>query len=153
MADLVQIRAAIASQIATNTVPALSTSAEYMDTINPPMLLVIPDSPVAKFDTTLGAGLLDGSGKPVRPTEFHLRAYLVVARSDTMVNVQDNLDQWLGYLRNSNTVSIAMAIDMDPTLGGLVEWCIPSIENGYGPVEWAGTMYFGAKLLLEVSMR
>ena len=117
------------------------------------MLLVIPDSPVAKFDVCLGAGLLDSHGNPVTPTEFHLRAYLIVARSDTVVNVQDNLDQWLGYERNATTVSVAMAIDMDPTLGGLVEWCIPEIENGYGPVEWSGAMYFGAKLMLQVSMR
>ena len=153
MADLIQIRAAVAAQVMANTVPALSASAEYMDTINPPMLLVIPDEPVAKLDVCLGAGLLDGNGKPVMPTEYHLRAYLIVARSDTMVNVQDNLDQWLGYERTATTVSVAMAIDADPTLGGLVEWCIPTVESRYGPVEWAGAMYFGARLMLEVSMR
>jgi hypothetical protein len=139
--------------VAANAVPALSTSAEAPDSINPPCFLVLPDSPVAKFDVCMGAGITDSTGRPMTPTEFNLRGYLIIARSDIVTNVQDNLDQWLGYEQTASTVSVAMAIDLDPTLGGLVEWCIPTIENGYGPVEWSGVTYFGAKLILNVSAR
>ncbi len=153
MASLVQIRAAIANQVAANAYPALSASAEYLDTINPPMLLVIPGSPVAKIGVCLGEGLLDSAGRPVSPTEFSLRGHLVIARADTMSNVQDNLDQWLGFERTATSVSVAMAIAMDPTLGGTVEWCETTVEDGYGPIEWSGVMYFGARLNWNVSAR
>lgn len=153
MADLVAVRAAIAAQVAANALPDLSTSAELLDTINPPMFLVAPAKPVTKVDVCLGAGLLDNLGEPITPTEFNIQGVLVIARADTVSNVQDNLDQWLGYERSEETVSIAMAIDMDPTLGGLVEWCIPTVIDSYGPIEWSGVMYFGARMNLNISMR
>lgn len=153
MADLVAIRASIASQVAANTLPSLSTSAEYMDTINPPMLLVIPKAPVAKFGVCLGDSIIAPDGLFMSPTEFTLQGSLVVARSDTMVNVQDNLDAWLGSVRTATQVSVSQAIEMDPTLGGLVEWCETTIVDGYGPIEWAGAMYFGARFQFHVSAR
>ena len=153
MADLVAIRASIASQIAANALPSLSTSAEYLDTINPPMLLVIPRAPVARVGVCLGEGILDSSGRPLSPTEFTLAGYLVVARADTMANVQDNLDAWLGFEDTASTVSVAMAIAQDPTLGGTVEWCETTVVDGYGPIEWAGAMYFGARINWSVSAR
>lgn len=152
-ADLVAIRAEIASQIAENAVPSLSTSAELLDTINPPMLLVIPGSPVAKVGVCLGEGILDASGRPLSPTEFTLRGILVIARADTISNVQDKLDQWLGFQNTASAVSVAMAIAMDPTLDGLVEWCETSIVDSYGPIEWSGVTYFGARLTWNVSAR
>lgn len=121
------------------------------------MLLVIPRAPVAKIGVCLGEGILDASGRPLSPTEFTLGGHLIVARADTMSNVQDNLDQWLGFesgtFNNVATVSVAMAIAMDPTLGGTVEWCETTIIDGYGPIEWAGAMYFGARLNFNVSAR
>lgn len=153
MADLVAIRASIASQISANTLPALSTSAEYLDTINPPMLLVIPRAPVAKFDVCLGGGIIAADGLPMSPTEFTLAGFLAVAKADTMANVQDNLDQWLGAVRTSTAVSVQQAIEMDPTLGKTVEWCETIIVDGYGPIEWAGAQYFGARFNWHVSTR
>ena len=155
VADLVAIRAAIANQVAENALPALSTSAEYLDTINPPMLLVIPKAPVARVGVCLGEGLLDHAGRPMSPTEFTIAGHLVVARADTMANVQDNLDEWLGFenIPGTGPVSVAMAVAMDPTLGGTVEWCETTIVDGYGPIEWAGAMYFGARINWDVSAR
>jgi hypothetical protein len=134
-------------------VPALSTSAEYLDTINPPQLLVIPKAPVSNFAVCLGESQLDAGGRPLSPTEFVIAGHLVIARADTVSNVQDNLDQWLGFERTGSIVSVAMAIAMDPTLGGTVEWCETKIIDGYGPIEWAGAMYFGARFNWEVSAR
>lgn len=153
MADLVQIRQSIAAQVAANTIPALSTSAELLDSVNPPMFLVVPGSPIAKFDVCLGEGILAPDGRPMAPSEFKLRGLLVVGRGDITPNTQDYLDQWLGFQRTATSVSIGMAISMDPTLGGTVEWCEACTEDNYGPIEWSGTTYFGARLLLEVSSR
>jgi len=117
------------------------------------MLLVLPRPPVAKVGVCLGEGILDAGGRPLSPTEFTFAGALVVARADTMSNVQDNLDQWLGFERTSSVVSVAMAIAMDPTLGGTVEWCETTVVDGYGPIDWSGAMYFGAKINWQVSAR
>lgn len=117
------------------------------------MFLVIPGPNVARIGVCLGEGILGPDGRPLSPTEFGFRAHLIVARADTMSNVQDNLDRWLGFQRTATTVPVAMAIAMDPTLGGTVEWCECTVEDGYGPIEWAGAMYFGARLNLTVSAR
>ena len=153
MADLVAIRAAIASQVAANALPSLSTSAEYSNPINPPMLLVFPRPPAVKFGITLGEGQLDAGGRPLSPTEFTFKGALVVAKADLMSNVQDYLDQWLGFANTTTNVTVAMAIAMDPTLGGAVEFCETRIVSGYGPIDWGGVQYFGATFEWEVSAR
>jgi hypothetical protein len=114
---------------------------------------VIPRSPVSKFAVCLGESHLDAGGRPLSPTEFTLAGHLIVARADTVSNVQDNLDQWLGFENVAGTVSVAMAIAMDPTLGGTVEWCETTIIDNYGPIDVAGAMYFGARFNWEVSAR
>jgi hypothetical protein len=121
--------------------------------INPPMFLVMPGNPISKIGVCLGEGLLDAGGRPVSPTEFTIRAHLIVARADVIANVQDNLDTWLGFERTATAVSVGMAIAMDPTLGGTVEWCECTTEDSYAPIEIAGIMYFGARLNMNVSAR
>lgn len=153
MADLRAIRKAIASQVAANTLPALSASGEFQGLVNPPMLLVFPRPPVSKFDICLGGGVIEADGNPMSPTEFQLKGALVVAKADIDSNVQDYLDQWLGSVRTASTVTVAQAIEMDPTLGGLVEWCITTIISSYGPIEWSGAKYFGASFEWGVSAR
>ena len=154
MADVVAIRASIAAQVGVNAVPALTASAEILDSLpSLPMFLVLPTRPVARFDITLGAGLLDGSGRPLTPTEFTFRGILPVSRGDTISNVQDTLDQWCGYQQTASTVPVAMAIDMDSTLGGTVEWCIATMITDYGPIQWSGVEYFGATFEFQVSAR
>jgi hypothetical protein len=153
VADLVAVRESIASQVAANALPSLSTSAEYLDTINVPMLLVIPRPPVARFAVCMGESVIEPDGKPMSPVEFTISGFLAIARADTVANVQDNLDIWLGTLNTATSVSVEQAIAMDPTLGGTVEWCITTIVDGYGPIEWAGAMYFGARFNWHVSAR
>jgi len=154
LADLTAIRAAIAAQVGVNAVPSLTASAQLLDSLpSLPMFLVLPTRPAARFDVCLGAGLLDSGGRPVTPTEFTLKGILPVSRGDTISNVQDTLDQWCGYQQTATTVPIAMAIDMDTSLGGAVEWCIATLISDYGPVEWSGVEYFGATFEFSVSAR
>ncbi len=154
MADVTAIRASIAAQIAANAVPLLTASAQLLDSLQSlPMFLVLPTRPVAKFDVTMGAGLLDGAGRPLTPTEFTFRGILPVSRGDTFSNVQDTLDQWCGYQSTASVVPVAMAIDMDTSLGGTVEWCIATMITDYGPIAWAGVEYFGATFEFSVSAR
>ncbi len=154
VADLTAIRTSIANQIATNALPNLTTYAELPDVLNAvPCLLVVPTRPVAKFAVCLGEGQLDGAGRPMSPTEFTLKGLLPVARADLISNVQTELDQWCGFERVSGLVSVAMAISMDPTLGGTVEWCETTIIDSYGPIDWGGNLYMGATFLWDVSAR
>lgn len=117
------------------------------------MLLVLPGEPVAKFGVCLGESQLDASGRPLSPTEFKLSGHLPVARADIISNVQDTLDLWLGFERTAAAVSVAMAISMDPTLGGTVEWCVTTVVDRYAPIEWNDIMYMGARFLWDVSAR
>jgi hypothetical protein len=118
-----------------------------------PMYLVIPTRPIAKFDVCMGAGLNDAAGRPLSPTDFTFRGILPVSKADTTSNTQDYLDQWCGYESTATAVSVATALDMNPTLGGLVEWCVTTVIDSYGPIEWAGNEYFGASFIHEVSAR
>lgn len=117
------------------------------------MLLVFPRPPAAKFAVCLGENSLDSLGLPMSPTEFSLKGALVVANADIAGNVQDYLDQWLGHQRTATTVTVSMAVAMDPTLGGTVEFCETKIVSGYGPIHWMGAEYFGATFEWEVSAR
>jgi hypothetical protein len=154
VADLVAIRASIAAQIGANAVPSLTASAQLLDSLpSLPMFLVLPTRPAARFDVCMGAGLVDGSGRPVTPTEFTLKGILPISRGDTISNVQDTLDQWCGYQSTPSVVPVAMAIDMDISLGGTVEWCIATLITDYGPISWSGVEYFGATFQFEVSAR
>lgn len=154
MADVVAIRAAIAAQVAAVVVPSLTTSAEYLAVLNIlPMFLVLPTRPIAKFDVCLGAGHNGADGTPMAPNEFTMRGILPVSKADTISNVQDYLDPWCGNQNTAGVVSVVAAMDMNPTLNGLVEWCICTVIDSYGPIEWAGVEYFGASFIFDVSAR
>ena len=45
--------------------------------------------------------------------------------------------------------SIPAAIAADPTLGGLVQWCVPVSVSSYGLVQWAGVGHMGARLQVQ----
>lgn len=116
------------------------------------MFLVIPKPPI-RFDVCLGGGVIAGDGLPMSPTEFGINGALVIAKADLMSNVQDNLDKWLGSVRTNTQVSVQQAIEMDPTLGKTVEWCETMVMDSYGPIDWNGAVYFGAKFQFHVSAR
>lgn len=158
MASLGAVRDALAAQIQSNAVPQLNAIAQPLDQITPPCALILPArSNVAKFGICLGEGLVNDEGKPFTPAEFNLDILVIVAHASTTDRVQQTLDQWLGYEdavdgdTGLQTVSVPFAIAQDPTLGGSVDYCECNAVISYGPVDYNGTPYFGARISVVVS--
>lgn len=159
VASLGAVRDALAAQIQANAVPQLNTIAQPLDQITPPCALILPSrSNVAKFGICLGEGNTDDAGNPLTPAEFNLDILVIVAHANTTDRVQQQLDQWLGYQSvavdgdtGNPSTSVAFAIAQDPTLGGSVDYCEVNNVISYGPVDYNGTPYFGARLSVVVS--
>lgn len=152
------MRDALAASITANASPQLNCIAQPLDQITPPCALVLPArSNVAKFGICLGEGLLNDAGLPFTPAEFNLDILVIVAHASTTERVQQQLDQWLGYESGidpdtgANVVSVAFAIAQDPTLGGAVDYAECNSVISYGPVDYNGTQYFGARISVTVS--
>ena len=86
-------------------------------------------------------------------TDFSLDVIVLVSHATTTDRMQDNLDQWLGFENGDGIVSVPMAIEKDISLGGVVSWCIPETCDSYGPIEWSGNSYFGARIHCSVSLQ
>lgn len=130
-----------------------------LDQITPPCALILPSrSNVAKFGICFGEGLLNDAGLPLSPAEFNLDILVIVAHAATTERVQKLLDQWLGFqdvaadaATGNPSVSVAYAIAMDPTLGGAVDYAECNSVMSYGPVDYNGVPYFGARISVAVS--
>lgn len=138
--------------------PQLNCIAQPLDQITPPCALILPArNNVAKFGICLGEGLTDDNGNPFSPAEFNLDVLVIVAHASTTDRVQQQLDQWLGFEgandpdTPANIVSVAFAVAMDPTLGGSVDFAECNSVISYGPVDYNGTQYFGARISVTVS--
>jgi hypothetical protein len=153
MANLSAVRAAIAAQINQYVQPALTAIAEPLDQINPPAALILPGKQLAKYSRTLGGPLANLGGTLYAATDFNIDVCVVTSHATTTDRMQETLDQWLGFENGDGIVSVPMAIDMDITLGGAVEWCIPTTCDSYGPIEWSGQTFFGARIHFEISLQ
>lgn len=138
--------------------PQLNCIAQPLDQITPPCALILPaKSNVAKFGICLGEGLVNDAGLPFSPAEFNLDVLVIVAHASTTDRVQQMLDQWLGFENDidpdtgNQVVSVAFAIAQDPTLGGAVDYAECNSVISYGPVDYNGTQYFGARISVTVS--
>jgi len=155
MPGLQEVRNALALQIQNNAYPKLQAYGDAPDTINAPCAVVVPTrGKFATYEMTLGSDYM-GFGMPTpvpTATGFMLDVEVVVARTD-LDRTQQALDQWFGYENVEGvTVSIPMAVAMDSSLGGLVRWCNPLTADSYGPVNWNGVDYFGARIHFDIAL-
>ena len=74
---------------------------------------------------------------------------LLLSDAPPTEKVQRALDAYLG-VGAGESVSIAGAIDADPTLGGVVEWCVPVAVTQYSRVDYAAVNFFGATVVCQV---
>jgi hypothetical protein len=152
VASLTAVRKALANQILTNTLPLLAAvEAEPLDQIpNLPAALIFPGKPVAKYGVTMGEALPflgSPAGRMMAATDFNLQVMIVVSQGSTIERVQGTLDQFLGFENiPGQTVSIPTAVALDPTLGGVVFYCEAMQVSSYGPIEYNGNSYFGARI-------
>lgn len=150
MADVSAVRAALAAQIQNLT--GLPCTNYMPDQVNPPQAAILPSSPYAKYGITLG-GHLAALGRPVPVvTELNLVVAVFVSRAGSVERAQQQVDQYLGFEPSSGVVSIPMALDEDPTLGGVAEFCEPVNVISYGDIEIAGQTYFQGRIVVAVSV-
>jgi hypothetical protein len=153
VANLTAVRVALAAQIQANCQPQLICTAAPLDQITPPIALVLParNNP-AKYGICLGEGLVNDAGLPLAPAEFNLDILVIVAHASTTDRVQNQLDQWLGFdPGGSSPTSVAASVALDPTLGGSVDYAECNGVTSYGPIDYNGVMYFGARVSCTVS--
>src|ERR1700756_1717560 len=136
MTTISAVRTALSNQISTQT--GLICLPVMADQINPPVGVILPGAPYAKYGITVGAH--QGSlAQPVTAiVELNLVVAVFVSRAPSLERAQTTVDQYL--------VTIPAAMEFDPTLGGIVEYCEPQIVQAYGDVEIAGQTYFQGRL-------
>ena len=141
MADLSEIRAALAAQITEFT--GLAAQADAPGSVNPPVAVVIPGQPIINYADTVNAPGLDSA------VTIMLIVLVIMSDAPPSDQVQRALDAYLG-VGSGETVSIAQAINSDPSLGGVVHFCEPLTAGNYGRIDYAGGTYFGARVNVQV---
>ena len=139
MSDLDDVVTALAATIRTGMGTDILAGRVYafgVDAPNPPALIVLPaPEDFLDFDVTF-----DGRD------DFRLVLRILMSAADARTG-QAAL---LGYLSRSGATSVRAAVYTDPTLGGVVSDCKVTGARGYGDVEWAGQLFYGAELVVEV---
>lgn len=152
MSSVRQVREALAAQI--QSVSGITCVPRMPDQVNPPLAVIGPGSPYAKYGVTMSVpmlGLSPGNRVPA-PTELNLVVDVFVARSGSIEDAQALVDQYLGFEPDDTITSIPLAIDSDPTLGGVVEWCVLGQVTAYGDIEYAGQTYFRGRITVAISV-
>jgi hypothetical protein len=153
MANLSVVRTNMANQINQYVQPALTAVAYPLDQINPPCAMILPAKDTAKYGRTLGGPFAHIGGTLLAATDFNIDVIVLVGHATTSDRMQMTLDQWLGFENDAAVVSVPMAIAKDDTLGGSVAYCEPMSCDSYGPIEWNGQSFFGARIHFAVSLQ
>lgn len=139
MTDLDDVVTAMATRIATGMgtdVLGGRTFAYAPDSINPPTAIVLPSQgDFLAYDATF-----DGKD------DYELTIRILMGSQDDRTGQQ----ALLGYLARSGSTSVRTAIYGDGTLGGIVSDLRVTGASGYGDVEWAGQVFFGADITVTV---
>jgi hypothetical protein len=139
MADLTTIRTALAAQIAAHC-SGLRTLAQARGSIDPPVAVILPGSPlIPAYGQTMDGALT-----------LTLNILVIISSAAPDERVQRALDVYLGIGTDANTESIPNAIMADPTLGGTVHYCEPVSAGSYGRISYAGEEFFGCRITATV---
>jgi hypothetical protein len=150
------VRTALAAQIGRLAVPALRSLPQPEDQINPPVGIVMPGRPYLTYGTTLQGetgflGEPSAAGSQLASVDFNLDYLIIVSHASTLERIEVNLDAWLGFEDDASIVSVPAAVAADPTLGGVVDWCIPITADPPGPLSWSGPEAFGTRIHFNFS--
>lgn len=135
MADVTAVRNALAAQVNAHT--GLRSYGQARDQAAVPCAVVLPASPLVTYGATM-----DGAAT------LNLSVIVLMTDGAPSEKVQRMLDSYLG-IGAGETLSVAQAIEADPTLGGTVHFAVPVSVTNYGRLAWAGVTYFGAKVNLQ----
>ena len=138
MADLTDIRNALAAQITQHT--GLRAEAQARDQITPPVVVVLPANPVINYGATMDEAM-----------SISLIAMIIISDAPPVEKTQRALDAYLGMDHgDGSATSVPAAILKDPSLAGTCEFCEPVSVSNYGRVEYNGVIYFGARINLQL---
>jgi len=130
------IASALANTVAEGT--GLRTSAQVKDTVNVPIAFVLPGNPFITYADTM-----DGAVK------MSWAVVLLLSDAPPTDKVQRALNAYLGIGPGEGN-SIPEALAANPTLGGVVEWCVPLAITSFNRVEWNSVIFFGGRLNVSV---
>ena len=133
MATVTAIRDALASAV--GTISGLRTSSYVPDNPNPPQAIIEPQN--INYDSTFGRGM----------DEFNYIITVLVQRTTSERVGQSLLDEFIG---SSGAKSVKRAVELDRTLGGLVQDCRVSGMNSYGSVPIGDNTYLAAEFAVKV---
>ncbi len=136
IADITAIRNALAAQITAQT--GLRTMAQARDQVSPPVAVIVPNDPLVMFGDTMDGAL-----------SVNLQIVLLLSDAPPAEKTQRALDAYLG-LGAGEIGAIAGALMADPSLGGVVSWCIPVSVSSYQRVVWNDVVFFGARLNVQI---
>lgn len=139
MSDLDAVITALAARIATGMsgdAIAGRVFAYGPDSLNPPTCIVLPaPGEFLVYDDTMSA-----------TNGYNLVVKILMGTQDD----RSGQAALLGYLDRTGSTSIRAAIYGDQTLGGTCSFCRVSGASDYNDVEWAGQIFYGATLNVEV---
>jgi hypothetical protein len=128
-----ETRQAIATAL--GQINGLRTSATVPDNPNIPMAWVEPSG--ITYDTTFGRGM----------NEYDYDITVVVGRMADIIGSQVALD---AYADPSNAKSVKRAVELDRTLGGLVQDCRVTGLTSYGQTSFGDATYLAAVFAVKV---
>lgn len=80
----------------------------------------------------------------------NLRILLAISDAAPTEKVQRAIDAYLGIGGGTTASSIPAALAADPTLGGAVHFAEAISVGSYGRIQYAGEVYFGGRLDVQV---
>lgn len=136
---LSSVRTALALAIQTNvtSTPPLRAMGYTPDSVDPPLAFVLPET--IAFDQDFGRGC----------DRLDLTVRLIVSRADDLAG-QALLDP---YLNGSGAASVKRAVELDETLGGLVDTLQVVEARNYGGFEIAGVAFYGVDFAVSIWAR
>lgn len=137
MATVTEIREGLAEAVRRG-VPALRPYAKVPDSFTTPAAMVFGPERI-RYDSTMARGSDE--------YRFPLRVY--VGRVDEK-GAQDRLD---AFVSGAGPQSLKVAIESDPTLGGVVDFARVEEARNYGPYQSGQANYLGVELLVFVIAR
>lgn len=136
LANLDQLRADLAAYL-TTALPLIEVHAFVRGSINPPAIVVTPSpGPFLDYRVTLDDSL-----------NYTMRLVLLASMADA----ETGTAQLDGMLDFTGPTSIVAALERDPTLGGTVDFAIPTVAQRYGALAFGGVEYLGCELMVDVA--
>ena len=130
-----EVREALAAFITAN-ISGLRALTDPTSIANPPVAVILPPrGTYIHYTVAMNQGVWD-------PT---IRVVILVSRASERIATP----MLESYLAAYGPSSIPAAILKDPTLGGVVDFCVPVESSILGDVNWGGVDYFGAQIILE----